>query len=76
MHATGQLIIARKRLHLAFESLCIQLEERPAAHGAEVDAPLAVRSDPVDVVVPYADGDVRTNEVYLCRLKVKTISEH
>ena len=65
-----------KGCHLAFESLCIQLEERPAAHGAEVDAALAVRSDSVDIVVPDGDGDVRTHEVYLRRLKVKTISEY
>ena len=73
VHATGH---CNKKLHLVFQSLSIQLEERPAAHGAEVDASLSVRCDSVDVVVPDADGDVRTHEVYLRRLKVKTISEH
>ena len=62
--------------NLAFESLCIQLEERPATHGAEVDASLSVRSDSVDMVVPDADGDVWTHEVYLRCLKVMTISGH
>ena len=73
VHATGH---CNKKLHLVFESFCIQLEERPAAHRAEVDAPLAVRSDSVDIVVPDGDGDVRTHEIYLRRLKVKTISEY
>ena len=73
VHATGH---CNKKLHLVFESFCIQLEERPAAHRAEVDASLAVRSDPVDVIVPYVDGDVWAHEVYLRRLKGKTISEH
>ena len=54
---------------LTFESFRIYPEEWTAAHGAEIDTTLPVRSDSINIVVSDCDADIWTDKVDLRGLK-------